>query len=294
VREVASTEAPGKEVALNSVLPKSILVIALTGLVVGGPACGSSSDSESGGNGGVGGDGGSAGGRGEPVTAPRSRQVEVIWDSWRVNDASSVEAVTPFRDNLELAAWGFIAYRQYSDPSDDRSEVVLDVQEFVEIKDRLEFTGALGDLPNPIWRLDRKVAEFTEYCDLGDPLLAIDLYEVDQDLDDFQSELEEKAIDVGGVLAGAAAGAAVGSVFPGLGNLVGGIIGGGVVLVAGWFEQWLNTDDGLGRTFTSSDPIQIQTELYLEDGENGFVLDGKSDSRSILRFTKNVISGSCD
>ena len=145
-----------------------------------------------------------------------------------------------------------------------------------------------------LWRLNRTVAEYTEYCDLGDPLLAVDLYEVDQDLDDFESELEEKAIDVGSVLAGAAAGAAVGSAFPGLGNLVGGIIGGGVVLVAGWFEQWLNTDDGLGRTFTSSDPIQIQTELYLEDGENGFALDGKSDSRSILGFTKNVISGSCD
>ena len=275
-----------------SVLPKSIAMIALAVVVVTGVACGSDTDAETGGAGGSAGMGGSGG---APQAEVRSRRVEIIWDSWRVANASSVEVALPLvPDNLELGAWGFVAYYQYSDPSDSSSGVITGAEEFVEVRDRLGFTSSLGNNPSPTWSVNKKIAEFTEYCDLGDPLLLIDLYEVDQDLDDFRGELEDKAVELGSVLAGAAAGAAVGSAFPGLGTFVGGVIGGGVVLVAGWFEQWLNTDDSLGRTFTSTDPIRVRTELYLEEGRNAFTLSGKSDSRSILTFTKNVLSGSCD
>ncbi len=269
-------------------------MIALACVAIAGPACGSSSDAGTGGAGGAGGTAGTGGDSRAPAEV-RSRRVEIIWNSWRVANASSVEAALPFvPDNLELGGWGFVTYYQYSDPSDSSSEIITNADEFVEVRDRLGFTSDLGNNPSPIWTLDRKIAEYVEYCDLGDPLLLIDLYEVDQDLDDFQGELESKAVEVGGVLAGAAAGAAVGSALPGLGTFVGGVIGGGAVLVAGWFEQWLNEDDSLGRTFTSVDPIRVQTEIFLEDGENAFSLNGKSDSRSILSFTKNVISGSCD
>lgn len=284
------------EVVVASVFARWIPMIALAGVVVTGVACGSDTDAEAGGASGSAGMGGMGGSGGEaPQAEARSRRVEIIWDSWRVANASSVEAALPFvPDNLELGAWGFVAYYQYSDPSDSSSEVIAGAEEFVEVRDRLEFTSSLGNNPSPTWSVNKKIAEFTEYCDLGDPLLLIDLYEVDQDLADFRGELEDKAVEVGGVLAGAAAGAAVGSALPGLGTFVGGVIGGGVVLVAGWFEQWLNTDDSLGRTFTSTDPIQVRTEIYLEDGRNAFTLSGKSDSRSILTFTKNVLDGSCD